>query len=446
MPFREPTFIFGSVTSDYEMIRSKDPRDFLRVNMPLEEALKIGKLLGAQYDAVALSRDGNRSSQMIEQALISGILSTGGDVYLAGECPAPAMPFTRSGCDCYVTIAADDPDLPSGINIHNPDGSYFDPTQVQTLMSKEVRIYYPEYHALGEVHKLYGISGRYVEAVNKMFRKVDMQIVLDGLYSGPTELASRILTENGSDVVILNRTGISSAKSLMEYKNSDLLHTMAGYVGSLGAMLNNDGSMLTAFHGGREPIDKWKLAALFIDILKPTTITIPIDAPAFLDKFVSNCVVVKAEHNIKSIVDHMVSNRSEFGMDSFGRFVFSELSYTPDGIAALLMLAEYGSENSIQDFLDSVPDSGYLRERRVINASEKELMPLLEDEISATDYVSLVKMDGIRLEFDNGWILFEPNFRDSYVDITCESEDKVYAVGLMDIAFGILNAALRELD
>ena len=36
---------------------TKDPRDSLRINLQVEDALKIGKLLGSQYDAVALCRD-----------------------------------------------------------------------------------------------------------------------------------------------------------------------------------------------------------------------------------------------------------------------------------------------------------------------------------------------------------------------------------------------------
>ncbi len=429
------------------MTGSKDPRDYLRINIPLEEALKIGKLLGSQYGAVALCRDGHRSSQMIEQALTAGIISTGGEVYLAGACPAPAMPYMRTGCDCYVSIAADDPEQISGINIHNPDGSYFDETQVHALLSKEERIYYPEYSELGQVHKIYGISGRYIEGLGRLVKRCNCQFVLDGTHQLTTAFASRILEFYDSESILISRTKSSVMKAINEYNYYDVVHAMESYPWSLGASLNNDGSKLVMFDEKHRRIPSMTLGAMLAEITGASQVTASLDISLAVDDAIGpGGVVVRSDRNIKHVVDHMVANKSGLGMDTHGRMVFADLSYTPDAIAAMLMLGEHSIEERLSDFVDRIPVYPRFTSRIPTMASDDELRKALDIEISSAEYESIIRMDGIRLEFSDGWILFDVNCQDHYVDITCESRDAAYAITLMDIAKAIVNAAIRELD
>ena len=442
-----------------DMNASRDPRDDLRINISLENAVKTGKLLGSMYDAVALCRDGHRSSHMIEQALMSGIISTGGDVYLAGECPAPAMPYARTGCDCYVSIAADEPDQMSGINIHNPDGSYFDGAQVQALMSKESRIAYPDYSGLGQVHNIYGIFGRYSEAINRFVKRCNCQFVMDGTYSAPTNFASRILLSNDSETVIFKRPRSHHVKSLDEYNYYDIIHTMDSYPGSIAAALNNDGSKAVMFDEERNRINSTHLGAILVKITGARRITAPMDVSlAVVDAVPEGGIVTHTDRNIKRVVDFMASrnrlfledqmlvNKFDMGMDAYGRFVFSDVSYTPDGIATMMKIGEYASEGKISDLVKSIPDYPRIKERVLTTVICDEFMEVLLNEVRSAEYDSLVEMSGFRLEFDNGWILIEVNSADQYVEITCESRDRAYVVGLMDIGKSIVNSAIREFD
>lgn len=429
------------------MNANKDPRDSLRSNISLENALKIGKLLGAQYDAVALCRDSHRSSQMIEQAMIAGIISTGGDIHLAGEVPAPTMPFVRTGCDCYVSIAADESEQIGGISIHNTDGSYFDESQVLSLMSKEARIYYPGNSGLGQIRKVYGLMDNYEGALSKFIRRCYCQVIMDGTYATPTTVAARVLMHNDSDTIIVNKTSMTSIKTIDEYNFYDLIHTMESYPGSIAAALNNDGSKIVVFDEERRRINNQTLGAMFAEALQPSQVTAPIDVSLAVDDALGTAgIVVKSERNIKQVVDHMVSNKSDLGMDSHGRFVFADLSYAPDGIAALMKLGEMSESSKLSEMVGRVKEYPRVKERILTTAPEEDFMKALLIQISAVDYDNMITMDCIRLEFDNGWILLDVNCGEQYIDITCEARDKAYVVGLMDIAKNIVNSAIRELD
>ena len=429
------------------MTGSTDPRDSLKINISPEEALKIGKLLGSQHRTVAVCRDGHRTSQMVEKAIMAGIISTGGDAYLAGECPATAMPFMRPRCDCYVCIAADDPEQISGINIHNPDGSYFDESQVFNLMSKEVRIHYPDYSGLGNATDAGGIIREYELALTELIKKCDCQIVMDGTYVSPTSVSAKVFTSMGSDVVIVNRSGNTSIQSLTELDLRDLTSTMGAYKGSIGMALNSDGSRFAAFDEERNHIDGRKLATIFAKELSPSRVTVPIDMTLAVDDVLDNDgVVVRVRRNIKSVVDMMRDNGSSLGMDLDGRFVFSDFSMTPDGIAAALRLGEIATTVKLCDLIDEIPDYPTCSEIIRTTVPEAELTEMIMEELSATEYTSMINVDGIRLDFDNGWFLVDVNGQDQCVTITCEARDKAYMVGLMEIAKNTVNAAIKRFD
>ena len=429
------------------MTDSSDPRDSLRINMPLEEALKIGKLLGSRYGAVALCRDGHRSSQMIEQALMSGIISTGGDVYLAGECPAPAMPFMCTGSDCYVSIAADEPEQVSGINIHNPDGSYFDEGQIHALLSREERIFYPEYTELGQVHKIYGMFGKYLDGISRVIKRCSCQFVLDGTHEIPTSYISRILSFYDSDSIMINRTNTTFVKPIAEDSYYDVIYAMDSYPYSLGAALNNDGSKVVMFDEDHRLIPAHTLGAMMAEITGVGQITAPLDISLSVDDLAgSSSIVVKTKRNIKHVVDHMVANKSGLGMDTHGRIVFADTSFSPDGILTMLKLGEHAFEEKICDFVDRVPLYPRFTERIPFNVPEEDLRVAMDVELAAAEYDSIIRMDAVRLDFDNGWVMFDINSRDQCVDVLCEARDNVYAIGLMDIATSLVDSALRSLD
>ena len=270
---------------------------------------------------------------------------------------------------------------------------------------------------------------------------------MDGTYTMPTSVASRMLINNDSDIIIVNRSGITSIKTIDEYYYYDIIHTMESYAGSIAVALNNDGSRIVTFDEERRRINNHVLGAMFAEELSPSQVTAPIDVSLAVDDALGpGGIVVKSERNIKHVVDHMVANKSGFGMDSYGRFVFTDLSYSPDGIAALLKLGEMSEEEKLCDRVDRIPEYPRLKERILTTASEEEFMNALLMEISGVDYDSMIRMGAIRLEFDNGWILLDVNCAEQYVDVTCESRDKAYVVGLMDIGKNIVNSAIRELD
>lgn len=74
---------------------------------------------------IIIGKDTRQSGDMIEDALVSGICSTGGDVCLVGILPAPAVAYLTSSSDATAGIvisASHNPFFDNGIKIFDADG------------------------------------------------------------------------------------------------------------------------------------------------------------------------------------------------------------------------------------------------------------------------------------------------------------------------------------
>lgn len=72
-------------------------RGIANLDLTCELALKIGRAASSYFNGeMIVSKDPRLSSDMIEMALVSGILSKGNNAYLTGIIPTPALSLLLS--------------------------------------------------------------------------------------------------------------------------------------------------------------------------------------------------------------------------------------------------------------------------------------------------------------------------------------------------------------
>ncbi len=92
-----------------------------------------------------VGRDTRRSGEWLEEALVDGIRSAGGDVILAGVEPTPAIAFltTALGASSGVVISAShNPPEDNGIKFFSRDGMKLSDEledEIETLLAEPVR-------------------------------------------------------------------------------------------------------------------------------------------------------------------------------------------------------------------------------------------------------------------------------------------------------------------
>ena len=117
-------------------------RGEVNVNLTAEHAYKTGRFLGWYFKSplcqtnradgkprIVIGKDTRRSSYMLEYALCSGIIASGGDAYILHVTSTPSVSYvTRTeGFDCGIMITAShNPFYDNGIKIINRNGEKFD--------------------------------------------------------------------------------------------------------------------------------------------------------------------------------------------------------------------------------------------------------------------------------------------------------------------------------
>lgn len=124
-------------------------RGEVNVNLTAEHAYKIGRFLGWYFTSplckdrktnnktkIVIGKDTRRSSYMLEYALCSGIIASGGDAYILHVTTTPSVSYvTRlEGFDCGIMITAShNPFYDNGIKIINHYGEKFDDSATELI-------------------------------------------------------------------------------------------------------------------------------------------------------------------------------------------------------------------------------------------------------------------------------------------------------------------------
>ncbi|MCJ2512010.1 MAG: phosphoglucosamine mutase, partial [Candidatus Thermoplasmatota archaeon] len=86
----------------------------------------IGRAVGAEYEDCVVGHDPRTSSEMLECALVSGLLSAGRDCLLAGMVSTPTLAWAgrNHACGAMITASHNPPEY-NGVKLWNPNGLSF---------------------------------------------------------------------------------------------------------------------------------------------------------------------------------------------------------------------------------------------------------------------------------------------------------------------------------
>jgi len=149
--------------------------------MSPDVVMRIGMAAGQLYrrgghrHRVVIGKDTRLSGYMIEQALTSGLLSAGMDVFLFGPVPTPAVAMLTHSmrADLGIMISAShNPFADNGIKIFGPDGyKLSDDTehQIEALIDNPSQLQLAGSSELGRAKRIEDAGARYIEFAKRTY-------------------------------------------------------------------------------------------------------------------------------------------------------------------------------------------------------------------------------------------------------------------------------------
>jgi phosphomannomutase/phosphoglucomutase len=149
-------------------------RGLVNKELTPEIAIKVGSAIGTFFvkKKLLVGHDARTSGPMFAKAVISGLTSTGCNIYFAGMASTPALQYAvKNHCmdgGVIITASHNPPDY-NGIKVIWKDGieiSHKQETEIENIYFQN-EILFAEWDKLGAKYELAGVNDEYIEAIKK---------------------------------------------------------------------------------------------------------------------------------------------------------------------------------------------------------------------------------------------------------------------------------------
>lgn len=438
-------------------------REVVNEKLTPDLALKVGKALGTFLGEgrVIVGMDTRTSGEMLKNALISGLLSTGIDVIDIGLSPTPLTGFAIKlyEADAGVTITAShNPPQYNGIKVWQPNGMAYTSEMESELerILEEEKFQQASWDRVGKLTKADPKKEYIKKALEMIELSKSYKVVLDCGNGAGSILSPYLQRELGNKVVSLNSHPSGFFVRELE-PNAKSLSTLSKVVKSLradvGIAHDGDADRIGVVDDQGNFVEYEVMLSLISGYMlkkfgKGKVIT-TVDAGFALDDYVRPLggEVVRVKVGDVAVAEGIVRERAVFGGEPSGTWIIPQWNLTPDGIfAGALVLEMIDKLGPLSELAKEVPRYVTLRTKIPCpNEKKAKAMELIAREaLESFDYKRLIDIDGIRIENDEWWILFRPSGTEPIMRITLEAHTEEKAKELMEKAKELVERAIRE--
>ncbi len=419
-------------------------------DLTIELASEIGAAIGTLCDRVVLGKDTRMSGDMVSQAVIAGIASSGSAVSMAGMLPTPTLARAASAFACGLMVTAShNPPEYNGVKMWNPDGSAFDTNQminIEMLISRK-EFTRPDWRGVGKVFEHKGAIESHVESILRSLGTFDCRVVVDCGCGVASVVTPRMMSELGCEVFAINShpDGLFPGRSPepTEDQLGDLKDAVLRRGADVGIAHDGDGDRVVAVDERGRFVSGDRLLALFASRHGAKGIVAPIDASMILDDIVEGAVV-RCRVGDVYVSEALKKSNLEFGGEPSGTFIFSRETYCPDGIYAGALLAKMAGGERLSEMVDALQSYPAMRESYSFDPLTRKILEArLINEMESVKCDRLLTVDGFRAEYADGWFLIRVSGTEPKLRVTAEARSEEELKRLREIYGQVVRTCLR---
>lgn len=430
---------------DPAIFRTYDIRGIVDETLTEESVYLIGKAIGSLVrergdNQIAMARDGRASSTVLAGPLSSGILSTGCDILDVGMVPTPLLYYATHLFSQH-----------SGVMLtgsHNPPEYNGFKTVVQgiSLTEFEIRDLYQRiiakrFYIGRSIKQEMNIVDRYIaDMCANISLPRSLKVVVDAGNGVTGMIAPKLFRALGCEVVELycevdgmfphHHPDPSEPKNLQ-----DLIRTVHEQQADVGLAFDGDGDRLGVITSKGEIIWPDRLLMLFARALlakqPKAKIIFDVKCSNNLATLISSLggepIMWKTGHSL--IKAKLAETQAQLAGEMSGHFFFKDRWYGFDdalyaGARLLEILAQ--EKKGCDKVFSAIPNSINTPELKVMVAEEEKfnLMQKFIDSACFADAKEVITIDGLRVNFADGWGLLRPSNTTPYLILRFEAANQ----------------------
>ncbi|MGM8216674.1 phosphoglucosamine mutase [Bacillaceae bacterium W0354] len=440
-------------------------RGIANTELTPELAFKLGRF-GAyvlskdtsENPKILVGKDTRISGEMLESALIAGILSVGAEVMRLGVITTPGVAFLTkvSGAQAGIMISAShNPVEDNGIKFFGADGFKLSDEQelaIEKLLDQEVDdLPRPTGGEVGQISDYFEGGQKYLQHLKQTIDQdfEGLKIVLDCAHGATTPLASHLFADLEADILAIGASpdGLNINDGYGSTNPEKLRQTVIEQGADIGLAFDGDGDRLIAVDEKGNIVDGDKIMYICGKFLKEkgrlkqdtvvTTVMSNIGLYRAFDE--AGISTAKTAVGDRYVMEKMRENDFNLGGEQSGHIIFLDYNTTGDGMLSALQLVNVMQEtgqslSQLAEGMTKFPQ--VLKNVRVINKNEVQTNRIIQEEINKVEE----ELD------DKGRVLVRPSGTEPLVRVMVEAPTKEECEKYVDQVVQVIQDTLGMKD
>ncbi|GLI52575.1 phosphoglucosamine mutase [Thermodesulfovibrio yellowstonii] len=317
---------------------------------------------------ILIGKDTRISGYVIESALTSGITSMGGDVYLVGPIPTPAVAFLVKSMrvDAGIVISAShNPFSDNGIKIFSNDG--FKLTEelendIEKLINdKDFPAIRPSARELGKAYRIEDAQGRYIEFIKSTLPKDSnlegLKVAIDPANGAAYKITPTLFHELGAEVITINDKpdGVNINKECGALYPESLIKIVKETQAHFGVAHDGDADRTILVDEKGNIVDGDFILTILAEEfkkerkLKKNTVVATIMTNMGVENYLKNAGIklIRTKVGDKYVVEEMLKGSYNLGGEQSGHIICMDYTNTGDGPITAVQIAYIIKKNQL---------------------------------------------------------------------------------------------------
>ena len=436
------------------------------VNQDLTPELckNVGKALGTVLPAgaaVCLGTDSRLSRELIKSAVTDGLTESGINVAQPGIVPTPALALlTREvGFDAGVMITAShNPPEFNGIKLFNRDCIGYSRAQEEQVE----QVYYSGQFRTGKagaVEQVPLLREKYFAFIRSLTAgwnfNFGLKLMVDPGSGAAAGFASELFRQLGFTVIPVNDVPDGRFPGRSAEPREDTLQETIKFLrqknADLAICFDGDADRVVfcdqqGFIGFNEMIAF--ISRIAMQASGRLTVATTVETGMLLDLAVSGLGgrVIRGRVGDVCTAHLARDNGAALGVESVGVYILPQAGFYPDSMfAALTLLGSIRQASDIRSFLSTLPPLHFFKDRQACpNDNKAAAMELVGRQAASLKAPRLNTLDGLRFEFDEGWMLIRASGTEPAIRVLAESASQTFARSLLSRGMVMVQEAVKE--
>ena len=410
-------------------------------------AVELGEAFGTYVKKkhVAIAIDSRLSGPSLKKSLAEGLKLAGVDITDFGIVPTPLLAFgtrtIRAGGGVMIT-ASHNPSEYNGFKTWDSNGRSDTTREEQEIEDILINKKFELNENKNNI-EIVDIKPRYIEEIKKRFNlNGKLKVIVDCANGAACEISPFLLREFGYDVVSINDKFDGRFPNRLPEPIEENLKETCKKVIEEGAQIGfcHDGDadrMVPIDDKGRVcDLDKFItfMAKKAIEESGVKKVITTVEASMILNKELGPDIeVIRTRVGDYAVAEMLEKQGGCIGVEPAGAILFPEFGLWPDGIYSIFKLLKHleDEDKPLSEIMDSIQKYPFQRLKIICKEEDKQrIMQEIEKQIPNDIKVS--KIDGIRMEWPNSWILIRPSGTEPYIRITAEAKTEQDLKGMVN--------------